>query len=104
MQAHRAALAAAPTRRRLFSNEDFRLHSNVQFGGLPQCVSRECPAQEGAEFEVSIFDNASEDGSWEIIQSFSSSRVRVLRSAQNRGVSPNFNRSLHAASGDTTAG
>jgi len=61
-------------------------------------VSRKCPAQEGAEFEVIIFDNASEDGSWEIIHSFSDPRVRVLRSAQNCGMSTNFNRPLHAAS------
>lgn len=57
-------------------------------------------AQEGAEFEVIIFDNASEDGSWEIIQSFADPRVRAFRSAQNRGMATNFNRVLHAASGE----
>jgi glycosyltransferase involved in cell wall biosynthesis len=61
-----------------------------------------CPGRR--RVRLIIFDNASEDGSWEIIQSFSNPRVRVLRSAQNRGVSRNFNRALHAASGDTTAG
>ncbi len=57
-------------------------------------------AQEGAELEVIISDNASEDGSWEIIQSFADPRVRAFRSAQNLGMATNFNRALHAARGE----
>jgi cellulose synthase/poly-beta-1,6-N-acetylglucosamine synthase-like glycosyltransferase len=56
--------------------------------------------QKGAEFELIVSDNASEDGSWEIIRSFSDPRVRVFRSEQNRGMAANFNRTLHSASGE----
>lgn len=57
-------------------------------------------AQKGAEFEVIVCDNASEDRTWEIIRSFSDSRVHVFRSEQNFGMVTNFNRALQAASGE----
>src|SRR4029077_20938954 len=52
------------------------------------------------EFEVIVFDNASADGSWEIVNSFSDPRVRAFRSDQNRGMASNFNCALHEASGE----
>ena len=52
-----------PRRRVPSSNEDFRLHL------LTACLESVL-AQEGAEFEMIIFDDASGDGSWEIIKVF----------------------------------
>jgi glycosyltransferase involved in cell wall biosynthesis len=57
-------------------------------------------AQEGVEFEVIVFDNASEDGTWEIVESFSDPRIRAMRSSQNAGMTVNFNRILHQATGE----
>ena len=57
-------------------------------------------AQTGVEYEVVIFDNASNDGSWEIIKSFNDSRIRAFRSEQNRGMAVNFNRALGESSGE----
>lgn len=57
-------------------------------------------AQRGSDFEVIVFDNASEDGTWEIIKSFSSPRLRAFRSDQNRGMAVNFNSALQEARGE----
>jgi glycosyl transferase family 2 len=57
-------------------------------------------AQQGVDLEVIVFDNASEDKTWEIVQSFSDPRVRSFRAARNCGMAANFNRALHEARGE----
>lgn len=56
-------------------------------------------AQHGVELEIVVFDNASEDNTWDIIQSFSDPRIRSFRSDQNRGMAKNFNSALREARG-----
>jgi glycosyltransferase involved in cell wall biosynthesis len=63
------------------------------------CI-RSVLAQQGVEFEVIVFDNRSEDDTWEIIKSFSDPRVRAFRSDQNRGMTTNFNCALQEARGE----
>ena len=63
------------------------------------CI-RSVLAQTGVEFEVIVFDNASDDGSWEIIQSFQDNRIKTFRSDKNRGMAVNFNRALGESSGE----
>src|SRR6266404_4242605 len=57
-------------------------------------------AQRGVEFEVIVFDNASDDGTWAIIQSLSDPSIRAFRSDRNRGMAANFNSVLNAANGE----
>jgi len=57
-------------------------------------------AQEGVELEVIVSDNASKDDTWGIIQSFSDTRIRAVRSSQNSGMTVNFNRALREATGE----
>src|SRR5579862_640963 len=57
-------------------------------------------AQTGVEYEVIVFDNASDDGSWEIIQSFRDRGVKSFRSDKNCGMAVNFNRALGKATGE----
>jgi glycosyltransferase involved in cell wall biosynthesis len=57
-------------------------------------------AQRGVEFEIVVFDNASEDKTWDIVQSFSDPRIRSFRSDQNRGMAKNFNSALREARGE----
>jgi Glycosyl transferase family 2 len=56
--------------------------------------------QKGVEFEVIVFDNASEDDTWKIVQSFSDPRIRSFQSDQNCGMATNFNRALRKARGE----
>ena len=57
-------------------------------------------AQKSVDFEVIVFDNASQDDTWNIVQSFSDSRLRAFRSDQNHGMAVNFNRALREANGE----
>jgi hypothetical protein len=57
-------------------------------------------AQKGVEFEAIVFDNASQDHTWEIIKSFSDPRVHAFRSDQNRGLAANFNCAVQQAHGE----
>jgi glycosyltransferase involved in cell wall biosynthesis len=66
---------------------------------------RECIAsvleQTGVEFEVVISDNASQDRTWEIVQSFAGDgRIRAVRSERNLGMAANFNAALWQAKGE----
>lgn len=56
-------------------------------------------AQKGVEFEVIVFDNASQDDTWDIVRSFSDGRIRAFRSTQNRGMTANFNQALTESRG-----
>jgi glycosyltransferase involved in cell wall biosynthesis len=57
-------------------------------------------AQQETDFEVIVFDNASEDATWEIIKSFAHPRIRAFRAEQNRGMAANFNSALQEARGE----
>jgi len=57
-------------------------------------------AQQDVEFEIVVSDNASEDNTWNILQSFSDPRIRCFRSDENRGMACNFNRALQEARGE----
>ena len=57
-------------------------------------------AQKGVEFEVIVFDNASQDDTWKIVQRFSDPRLRAFRADRNCGMTANFNRLLLEAKGE----
>jgi glycosyltransferase involved in cell wall biosynthesis len=56
--------------------------------------------QRFADFTLWVADNASTDGSVDVVQRYAAQddRIRLLRSDQNRGASWNFNRVFHAGS------
>ena len=54
--------------------------------------------QQGPPFRVVVFDNASTDGTAEVIQSFNDSRLSHDRSPVNVGLLGNWNRALHSIS------
>lgn len=56
--------------------------------------------QDGVDLEILVVDNCSIDGTWEAIQQFSDSRVRLVRNESNIGLFGNFNRCLELAQGD----
>src|SRR5487761_1466045 len=68
-------------------------------GHVGECIESVL-AQKSVEFEVIVFDNASEDDTWRIIKSLSDPRVRAFRSDRNRGMATNFNSALHEARGE----
>src|SRR5581483_10555784 len=56
--------------------------------------------QNQPEFEVVVSDNASEDGTWDIVRSFRDQRIRAFRSDRNVGMANNFNRALQECRGE----
>ena len=66
---------------------------------IGECL-RSVLEQKGVDFEVIVFDNASEDESWKIIQSFRHPQIQAFRSEQNSGMAANFNRAVSHARGD----
>jgi glycosyltransferase involved in cell wall biosynthesis len=56
--------------------------------------------QNGVEFEVIFFDNASEDTTWKIVKTFSDPRLRAFRADKNCGMAANFNRAVGEARGE----
>ena len=57
-------------------------------------------AQTFADFEVIILDNASTDGTPDVVRKFHDSRIRVIRHATNIGAVSNFNAGLREARGE----
>ncbi|RYZ26855.1 MAG: glycosyltransferase family 2 protein, partial [Chitinophagaceae bacterium] len=57
-------------------------------------------ASDYASFEYIIADDCSSDETWEIISTYSDSRIRKFRHEQNRGEYANRNFALHKATGD----
>jgi hypothetical protein len=60
-------------------------------------------AQHECDFEVLVVDDASMDGSWEMLSSLGDPRVRVLRHPINKGGSAARNTGLAAARGSFVA-
>lgn len=56
--------------------------------------------QDYADFEVLVVDNASDDGTFELVSAIVDPRVRILRNDTNIGAGPNWNRVLTEARGD----
>jgi len=54
-------------------------------------------------WEALIFDDASTDGSWQILEGFHDKRIHLVRSEENRGYAHWLNRGLQAASGEFIA-
>lgn len=52
------------------------------------------------DFELIISDDGSSDGSLAVAESFTDSRIRILRSDRNRGIFGNLNRCISEAKGD----
>lgn len=57
-------------------------------------------AQSYPNFEVLVSDNASTDGTPDVLQAFGDPRLRVVRQAGNIGLMPNWNACLAAAKGE----
>jgi len=59
-------------------------------------------AQNYANFELIISDNASTDGTWDILQEYAARdpRIRLYRNAHNKGSTYNFNRVYELATGE----
>lgn len=49
------------------------------------------------DLEVLVVDNASDDGTWEVLQSYRDPRLRLVRNERNVGLFGNFNRCLSLA-------
>lgn len=56
-------------------------------------------AQTHADFELRVFDDASTDGSWELLQSIRDPRLILHRNSRNLGPEANWNQALAAATG-----
>ena len=54
---------------------------------------------DGNDLEVVVVDNASEDGSWEYLQSIKDRRVKIFRNPENRGAGYNCSRAIINCSG-----
>ncbi len=50
--------------------------------------------------EVIVVDNHSDDGTWELLQTFMDPRLRVFRNSSNLGIFGNFNRCAALAAGE----
>ncbi len=59
-------------------------------------------AQDCGDFELVISDNASTDGSWDVLQEYAARdpRIKLSRNNQNRGAAYNFNRVFELAQGE----
>jgi len=60
-------------------------------------------AQDERDFEILAVDDASTDGSLEILEAFDDPRVRIVRHSENRGGGASRNTGIHAARGDYIA-
>lgn len=60
-------------------------------------------AQSYSDFEFLIIDDASNDGSLEIIKSYQDPRIRLIRNTANQGQTASLNIGLHQARGDYIA-
>ncbi len=49
--------------------------------------------------EILVIDNCSTDGTWEVLQSYTDRRLRIIRNQSNVGLFGNFNRCLSLAKG-----
>jgi hypothetical protein len=68
-------------------------------GLLARCVDAALALSYG-NFEILVSDNASTDGTAEVLSRYSDPRLRVVRQATNIGLVPNWNYCLEAASGE----
>lgn len=62
--------------------------------------------QDLGDFEVILADDASTDGTGELLERFAAehpARITLLRAARNRGIAGNFNAALRAAAGELVA-
>ena len=59
-------------------------------------------AQSFKDFELLCIDDASTDGTWEILQEYArrDSRIRLLRQDRNQGLSVSRNRAIQEAKGE----
>ena len=56
-------------------------------------------AQDAPGLEILVVDNASTDGTWDVLQSYSDPRLRLVRNDHNVGLYGNLNRCLELAQG-----
>lgn len=56
-------------------------------------------AQRAEGLEILVVDNCSTDGTWEIVQQYDDTRLRLIRNETNVGLFGNFNRCLELAQG-----
>lgn len=60
-------------------------------------------AQTYTDWELIIFDDASTDSTWNILQSYSDKRIRCFRNENNVGLTCNLNKALREAKGEYVA-
>ncbi len=56
--------------------------------------------QSCGDFELIVLDNASTDGTLQVIEQFADARVRIVRGLRNEGLEANWNKALREARGD----
>ncbi|GAI98190.1 unnamed protein product [marine sediment metagenome] len=56
-------------------------------------------AQNVPDLEILVVDNCSTDRTWDVLHTYSDSRLRLVRNERNMGLFGNFNRSLQLAQG-----
>jgi glycosyltransferase involved in cell wall biosynthesis len=66
---------------------------------LQNCVASAL-AQSYSNIEVLVSDNASSDNTLEMLESFDDPRLKILRNAENIGLTANFNKCVYEAAGE----
>lgn len=73
---------------------------NYNYGQYIGATLRGVLEQDYPHFEIIVADNASTDGSVEVIESFNDERIRLIRNRYNIGFAPNLQRATESARGD----
>lgn len=69
-------------------------------GWIERCIRSIEAASSARSFEIIVYDNASGDGTLEIVQSLNDQNVRIVRSSRNWGFAGGINRAVAEAQGE----
>ena len=73
-------------------------HERYVAAAVESVLSQTCP-----EWELIVIDDASQDGTWEVLQSFKDVRLRLKRHEMNQGAHATLNEALEMARGEYIA-
>lgn len=73
-------------------------HERYVADAVESVLSQTCP-----EWELIVIDDASQDGTWEVLQSFKDVRLRLKRHEMNQGAHATLNEALEMARGEYIA-